>query len=74
MPQTLDFTGFLGFFPSAIYKIINSFSSCQSTDFFDLVTLERSPNWGMPRFLLEDACYIHLTKETQLLYFSIYKR
>ena len=33
MPQTLDFTGFLGFFPSAIYKIINSFSSCQSTDF-----------------------------------------
>ena len=47
MPQTLDFTGFLGFFPSAIYKIINSFSSCQSTDFFDLVTLERSPNWGM---------------------------
>ena len=47
MPQTLDFTGFLGFFPSAIYKIINSFSSCQSTDFFDLVTLERSPIWGM---------------------------
>ena len=47
MPQTLDFTGFLGFFPSAIYKIINSFSSCQSTDFFDLVTLERSPFWGM---------------------------
>jgi len=47
MPQTLDFTGFLGFFPSAIYKIINSFSSCQSTDFFTLVTLERSPNWGM---------------------------
>ena len=34
MPQTLDFTGFLGFFPSAIYKIINSFSSCQSTDYF----------------------------------------
>ena len=28
------FTGVLGFFPSAIYKIINSFSSCQSTDFF----------------------------------------
>ena len=47
MPQPLDFTGFLGFFPSAIYKIINSFSSCQSTDFFTLVTLERSPNWGM---------------------------
>ena len=47
MPQPLDFTGFLGFFPSAIYKIINSFSSCQSTDFFDLVTLERSPIWGM---------------------------
>ena len=45
--KTLDFTGFLGFFPSAIYKIINSFSSCQSTDFFDLVTLERSPIWGM---------------------------
>ena len=52
MPQTLDFTGFLGFFPSAIYKIINSFSSCQSTDFFDLVTLERSPIWGMPRLFL----------------------
>jgi len=47
MPQTLDFTGFLGFFPSAIYKIINFISSCQSTDFFDLVTLERSPIWGM---------------------------
>ena len=45
--KTLDFTGFLGFFPSAIYKIINSILSCQSTDFFDLVTLERSPNWGM---------------------------
>ena len=29
------------------YKIINSFSSCQSTDFFDLVTLERSPILGM---------------------------
>ena len=52
MPQTLDFTGFLGFFPSAIYKIINSFSSCQSTDFFALVTLERSPIWGMPRLSL----------------------
>ena len=52
MPQTLDFTGFLGFFPSAIYKIINSSSNCQSTDFFDLVTLDRSPIWGMPRLSL----------------------
>ena len=47
MPQTLDFTGVLGFFPTAIYKIINSFSSCQSTDFIDLVTLERSQIWEM---------------------------
>ena len=50
MPQTLDFTGFLRFFSSAIYKIINSFSSCQSTDFFDSVTSERSQN-------LEMLCY-----------------
>ena len=39
MPQTLDFTGLLGISPSAIYKIINSILSCESTDFFALVTI-----------------------------------
>ena len=55
-----------GIFPSAIYKIINSFLSCQSTDFFDLVTLERSPNLG--NALLSPLAFFRIDSNWKLFF------
>ena len=71
MPQTLDFTGFLGFFPSAIYKIINSFSSCQSTDFFWFGNIRTFPNLG--NALLSPLAFFRIDSNWKLFFiFSLW--
>ena len=71
MPQTLDFTGFLGFFPSAIYKIINSFSSCQSTDFFWFGNIRTFPN--LENALLSPLAFFRIDSNWKLFFiFSLW--
>ena len=48
MPQTLDFTGVLGFSPDGHILDYQLFYKLSITDFFALVTSEHSPKWGKP--------------------------
>ena len=71
MPQTLDFTGFLGFFPSAIYKIINSFFELSIYRFFRVGNIRTFPKLG--NALLSPLAFFRIDSNWKLFFiFSLW--